>query len=58
VLSRVFPILDRARMGFDAKGIAYDVVRRDPTPGCLASLQALELPPGVLDAVSEVLLAR
>jgi alpha-glucosidase (family GH31 glycosyl hydrolase) len=58
VVERVFTILDRARMGYDAKGIAYDVVRRDPSPGCLASLHALELPPGVLDAVSEVLLAH
>jgi alpha-glucosidase (family GH31 glycosyl hydrolase) len=58
VVARVFAILDRARMGYDAKGAAYDVVRHDPTPGCIASLQALELPAGVIDAVSEVLLAH
>jgi alpha-glucosidase (family GH31 glycosyl hydrolase) len=57
--ARVFAILDRSRMGFDLKGTALEAIRRSRSPGeAVVALQALEVPPGVLGALSEVLLAR
>ena len=57
--ARVFAVLDRARIGYDLKGFAYDVVRNSDSPAhALLSLQALDIPPALLSAISELLLAR
>jgi alpha-glucosidase (family GH31 glycosyl hydrolase) len=56
---RVFALLDRAQMGFELKAAAYDAVRAAPDGGsAVLALQALDLPTGVLGAVSELLLSR
>jgi hypothetical protein len=56
---RVFAVLDRARIGYDLKAAAYDVVRGSTSPAhALGSLQALDLAPALLSAISELLLAR
>jgi alpha-glucosidase (family GH31 glycosyl hydrolase) len=56
---RVFDLLDRAQMGFELKAAAYDVVREAATPGgAVLALQGLDVPPSLLGALSELLLAR
>ncbi len=46
-VAAVFAILDRAQMGFELKGAAYEVIRTSPTAGdALAALQALEVSTG------------
>jgi hypothetical protein len=60
VEGRVFAVLDRARMEYDVKGAAYDVVRRSSSslPDALAALHALDLHPSLLGALTELLLAH
>ncbi|KRE58844.1 glycoside hydrolase family 31 protein [Phycicoccus sp. Soil748] len=59
VVARVFDVLDRAQTGFELKAAAYDAVRASATPAdALVALQALEVSPFLLGAVSELLLAR
>ncbi len=54
----VFGLLDRGQMGFELKATALAAVRSASSPGqAVGSLLALELPPGMLGAVSELLLA-
>ena len=56
---RVFALLDRAQMGFELKAAAYDAVRAAPDAGrAVLALQALDLSPALLGALSEMLLAR
>jgi hypothetical protein len=56
---RVFDLLDRAQLGFELKASALDVVRSSPSPGAaVLALQALDLGPTLLGALSEILLAR
>jgi hypothetical protein len=57
--SRIFALLDLAQLGFDLKTSVYGVVRRSPSPASAVSqLQALDLDPELLSALSEILLAR
>ena len=59
VEDHVFAILDRARMGLDLKATVLDVVRADGAAGrTVTALQALDLPPALLTALTEVLLAE
>jgi hypothetical protein len=59
VPGRVFAILDRAQVGLELKAATYDLVRETESPAHAAlALQALDLPPSLLGAVSEVLLAH
>jgi alpha-glucosidase (family GH31 glycosyl hydrolase) len=56
---RVFELLDRTQMGFELKASALDVVRTSSSPGAaVLALQALDLEPTLLGALSEILLAR
>ncbi|MGN6246008.1 MAG: TIM-barrel domain-containing protein [Motilibacteraceae bacterium] len=58
VEARLFELLDRSHADFAVKNAVYDVVRgcHDPRDALLP-LQALDLPPLLLSAVTEVLLA-
>ncbi len=59
VLALAFAVLDRARCQYDLKVLAHEAVRRDaPLHVRLTHLQGLGLPAPVLDALTEVLLAR
>jgi hypothetical protein len=56
---RVFGLLDRAQMDNDLKATVLDVVRGSDSPGAaVLALQALDLHPPLLSALSELLLAR
>jgi len=56
---RVFGLLDRAQMDNDLKVTVHDVVRGSASPGAaVLALQALDLHPPLLSALSELLLAR
>jgi alpha-glucosidase (family GH31 glycosyl hydrolase) len=56
---RVFGLLDRAQMDNDLKATIHDVVRAGDSPGAaVLALQALDLHPPLLSALSELLLAR
>ena len=58
-VARVFEVLDRAQTGFELKAAAYEAVRTSATPAdALVALQALEVSPFVLGAVTELLMAR
>jgi alpha-glucosidase (family GH31 glycosyl hydrolase) len=67
-VQRVFALLDRAQIGFELKAKVYDTVRssldradrdgRDGPGAAVLALQALDLAPVLLGAISEVLLAR
>ncbi len=58
-LDRVFAVLDRARIGRRDKNRAWDLVRASATPAdAAAQLPALGLPPVLVDALGELLLAR
>ena len=54
----MFALLDRAQMRFELKAACYDAVRAAPTWRRRAALQALDLSPLLLGALSELLLAR
>ncbi|WP_369818822.1 DUF5110 domain-containing protein [Phycicoccus sp. Root563] len=57
-VAAAFAILDRAQMGFELKGAAYEAIRTAPTPAsAIGTLQALEVSPALLGALTEVLLA-
>jgi alpha-glucosidase (family GH31 glycosyl hydrolase) len=58
VLSRVFGLLDRAQIEFATKGEVWQVVRQEDPASAVLSLQSLDLPDGLLAAVSEILLAQ
>jgi alpha-glucosidase (family GH31 glycosyl hydrolase) len=56
---RIFQLLDRTQMGFELKASALDVVRTSDSPGAaVVALQALDLAPTLLSALTELLLAR
>ena len=56
--ARAFVLLDRAQVDFELKEAAYDVVRHADSPGAaVLGLQGLDLAPGLLSALSEILLA-
>jgi alpha-glucosidase (family GH31 glycosyl hydrolase) len=56
---RVFGLLDRAQMDNDLKATVYEVVRGSGSSGAaVLTLQALDLHPPLLSALSELLLAR
>jgi alpha-glucosidase (family GH31 glycosyl hydrolase) len=56
---RVFGLLDRAQMDNDLKATIHDLVRDSASPGAaVLALQALDLHPPLLSALSELLLAR
>ncbi|GAA2737252.1 glycoside hydrolase family 31 protein [Pedococcus aerophilus] len=58
-VAAAFAILDRAQMGFELKGAAYEAIRTAPSPAAaIGTLQALEVSPALLGALTEVLLAR
>jgi hypothetical protein len=58
VEDQVFTILDRAQTGLDLKATVLDVVRADGAASrTVTALQALDLPPALLTALTEVLLA-
>jgi alpha-glucosidase (family GH31 glycosyl hydrolase) len=58
-VARVFEVLDRAQTGFELKAAAYEAVRTSATPAdALVALQALEVSPFLLGAVTELLTAR
>jgi hypothetical protein len=58
-VERLFALLDRAHIANPVKNAIYDAVRAAPTPGDAAlELIGMDLPPGLLSAVSELLLAR
>ena len=58
-VAAAFAILDRAQMGFELKGAAYEAIRTSATPAsAIGTLQALEVSPALLGALTEVLLAR
>ena len=55
----MFALLDRAQMGFELKAAVHDAVRAAPDAGAaVLALQALDLSPTLLGALSEILLAR
>jgi hypothetical protein len=57
--ARVFTVLDRARIEHELKARALETVRGSDSPGAaVLSLQALDLSPSLLGALSELLLAR
>jgi hypothetical protein len=59
VEEQVFAILDRARTGLDLKATVLDVVRADGAAArTVSTLQALDLPPALLTALTEILLAE
>jgi alpha-glucosidase (family GH31 glycosyl hydrolase) len=59
VHTRVFALLDMAQLGFDLKTSVDDVVRAAPSAAsAFAQLQALDLDPELLSALSEVLVAQ
>ncbi len=59
VRERVFTVLDRARISFELKEAVFDVVRTSDSPADAAlALQALDLQPALLGAVTELLLAH
>ena len=59
VPARVFALLDMAQLGFDLKTNVDAVVRAAPSAAsALAQLQALDLDPELLSALSEVLVAH
>ncbi len=59
VSGRLFALLDRTRMPFELKEATYDVVRSGAGPAhTVPALQALELDPALLGALTELLLAR
>jgi alpha-glucosidase (family GH31 glycosyl hydrolase) len=59
VEQRVFALLDRAQVPFELKASVYDAVRSAPDAGAaVLDLQALDLSPTLLGALSEMLLAR
>jgi hypothetical protein len=57
---RVFELLDRTQMGFALKASALDVIRAagDSPGAAVVALQALDLDPMLLGALTEILLAR
>ncbi|MDX6302643.1 MAG: hypothetical protein QOF53_3857 [Nocardioidaceae bacterium] len=57
---RVFELLDRTQMGFELKASALDVIRAagDSPGAAMVALQALDLDPTLLGALTEILLAR
>jgi alpha-glucosidase (family GH31 glycosyl hydrolase) len=56
---RLFALLDRARVGHDLKLSLLDTVRQSASPAAaVLSLQTFDLPPALLGALSELLLAR
>ena len=58
-VARVFEVLDRAQTGFELKAAAYEAVRTSATPAdALVALQAFEVSPFLLGAVTELLMAR
>jgi hypothetical protein len=59
VHNRVFALLDAAQLGFDLKTGVDAVVRAAPSAAsALAQLQALDVDPELLSALSEVLVAQ
>jgi alpha-glucosidase (family GH31 glycosyl hydrolase) len=59
VEARVFTVLDRARIEHELKARVLETVRGSDSPGAaVLSLQALDLSPSLLGALSELLLAR
>jgi alpha-glucosidase (family GH31 glycosyl hydrolase) len=59
VQQRVFALLDRAQIGFELKASVHDAVRSAPdAAAAVLDLQALDLSPTLLGALSEILLAR
>ncbi len=59
VQQRVFALLDRAQIAFELKAAVHDAVRTAPDAGAaVLDLQALDLSPTLLGALSEILLAR
>ena len=57
--ARVFTVLDRARIEHELKARVLETVRGSDSPGAaVLSLQALDLSPSLLGALSELLLAR
>ena len=56
---RLFALLDRAHIANPVKNAIYDAVRAAPAPADAAlELIGMSLPPELLSAVSELLLAR
>ena len=56
--SALFALLDRAHMGNPVKNAIYDAVQAAPVPADAAlELIGMDLPPAVLGAVTELLLA-
>jgi alpha-glucosidase (family GH31 glycosyl hydrolase) len=53
---RAFALLDRAQMGFDLKARVHDLVRTNEPAEAVLALQALDLSPYLLGALSEILL--
>jgi alpha-glucosidase (family GH31 glycosyl hydrolase) len=59
VEARLFSVLDRARIGHELKARVLDTVRGSDSPGAaVLSLQAFDLSPSLLGALSELLLGR
>ena len=57
--SAVFPVLDRAQIGFELKGAAFDAVRSSTSDaGAAVALQGLDLSTALLGALGELLLAE
>ena len=58
VEARLFTLLDRAHIEFELKGLIQRIATaRRPLAVRVSHLQALELPPQLIAAVSEILLA-
>ena len=55
---RLFALLDRAQMGYDLKATLPTIRGRDSPAATVLALQALDLSPALLGALSELLLAR
>ena len=55
----LFTLLDRAQVGFELKAAAFEAVRTSDSPSdAVVALQALDVSPALLGAISEVLFAR
>jgi hypothetical protein len=58
-VERLFALLDRAHIANPIKNAIYDAVNAAPTPADAAlELIGMDLPPALLGAVTELLLAR
>jgi alpha-glucosidase (family GH31 glycosyl hydrolase) len=58
-VDRAFTLLDRAQLGYDLKATVLDTIRGSDSPAAaVLALQALDVSPRLLGALSELLLAR